>query len=239
MAKRLAPSLADDFRKVMEFFSERHMIPFSPASALIENIRKIHSATYSLILWRFRLKGLPAHGKPFIEEIASDALQILPQVLMGSGKPVNLLIRGIIENTLRHIYFSDHPVEFARMNQEKQWFMTMADLFTYTKTHPALASSEKRFDAINQLSTLYSDLSGGIHGRAVADLEMRIALNKISYSESLAKRHVVLVERCAAAANFLIAVFHKLKLAKFQTEDRLIIFQTMPPRARKAWRDSL
>jgi len=239
MAKRSAPSLAEDFKKVTEFFRERHMIPFSPASALIENARRIHSATYSLILWRFRLKGLPAHGKPFVEEIASDALQILPQVLMGSGKPVNLLTRGIIENTLRHIYFSEHPVEFEKMNQERQWFMTMADLFTYAKTHPALMLSEKRFDAVNRLSTLYSDLSAGIHGRAVADLEMRIALNKISYSESLAKKHVALVERCAAAANFLIAVFHRLKLVKFQTEDRLIILQTMPPRARKAWRDSL
>jgi hypothetical protein len=192
-----------------------------------------------LILWRFRLKGLPTHGRPFIEEIASDALQILPQVLLGYGKTVKLLTRGIIENTLRHIYFSDHPVEFQRMNRDTKWFMPAAELFSYAKTHPKLALIEKRFDAINRLATLYSDLSAVVHGQAVKDLEMRLSLEKIAYTDSVAKRDAALVEKCASASNFLLAVFQGQKVAKFQSEDRLIIFQTMPPRARKAWRDSL
>ncbi|HEV2495260.1 MAG TPA: hypothetical protein VG204_19555 [Terriglobia bacterium] len=239
MAKPSSPALTDDLKKVMAFFKDRNVIPASPAVGLTEIVRRIHAATYSLILWRFRLKGVPVHGRPFIEEIASDALQILPQVLLGYGKTVKLLTRGIIENILRHVYFSDHPVEFHKMNQDSKWFMPMAELFTYTKTHPKLMLMEKRFDAMNRLSTLYSDLSTGVHGQAVSDLEMRLSLEKIAYAESIAKKNALFIERCASASNFLLAVFHGQKVAKFQSEDRLIIFQTMPPRARNAWRDSL
>ena len=160
-------------------------------------------------------------------------------MLLGYGKTVKLLTRGIIENTLRHVYFSDHPVEFRKMNQDGKWFMPTADLFTYVKTHPKLILTEKRFDAINRLSSLYSELSAGVHGQAVADLEMRISLEKIAYAGPSARKDVDLIERCASASNFLLAVYHGQAVAKFQPEDQLIILQTMPPRARKAWRESL
>lgn len=239
MSRPSTPSLAADLKEVRAFFVDRHVIPASLPDPLIENVRKIHAATYSLILWRFRLKGIPAHGRPFLEEIASDALQILPQVLMGYSKTAVLLTRGIIENTLRHLYFFDHPIEFRKMNRETKWFLRMVDLFDYAKTHPALIESQKRFDAVDRLSNLYSDLSSGVHGRAVMDLEMRIALDKIVCSAALAKKHADLIERCASAANFLIAVLHGQKMARFQPEDRLIILQTMPRQARRAWRESL
>lgn len=239
MSKPITPSLAEDLKEVTAFFTDRNLIPSPAPRKLAENVRRIHKATYSLILWRFRLKGLPAHSKPFIEEIASDALQILPQVLLGYSKTTKLLTRGIIENTLRHIYFSDHPVEFEKMNRAAKWYLKMEELFGYAKTHPALEKSGKRFDAVEQLAALYSDLSAGVHGRTVTDLEMRVALDTIGYSDSTAARDASMIERCASAANFLIAVFHRQRVASFQSEDRLIILQTMPARARRAWRESL
>ncbi len=232
-------ALTEDLKSVTAFFKDQKLIPSPARATLLEIVRRIHRATYSLILWRFRLKRNLPHTKPFIEEIASDALQILPQVLLGYGKTVKLLTRGIIENTLRHVYFSDHPVEFQKMNQESKWFMPTADLFTYAKAHPQLMLAEKRFDALNRLSSLYSELSAGVHGQAVADLEMRVSLETIAYSDSSAKKDAALIERCASASNFLLAVFHGQKMAKFQAEDQLIILQTMPPLARKVWRESL
>jgi hypothetical protein len=239
MAKRAIPSVADDFASVLSFLKGRGTVPDPPSTALIEHAKRIHLVTYSLILWRFRLKGLPNHGKVFVEEIASDALQILPQVLMGYGKTAKLLTRGIVENVMRHVYFSDHPVEFERMNRESRWYIGVNDLFDYAKIHPILMRTEKAFDAINRLSTLHSELSAGIHGRQVRDLEMRVALNKIAHSDQAAKKEAQLIERCAASANFLLAVFHRKRIAHFGQEDRRIILRTMPPRARQAWNESL
>jgi hypothetical protein len=235
MARRPIPSVAGDFSLVVSFLKDHGIVTSTPPVTLIETARKIHRATFSLILWRFRLKGLPDHGRVFIEEIASDALQILPQVLMGYGKSAKLLTRGIVENTLRHVYFSDHPIEFQRMNRESKWYVRIDELFDYAKIHPALLRTEPRFDAISRLSALHSELSAGIHGRQVRDLEMRVALNKITYSAGTARTEAQLIERCAESANFLLAVFHRASMASFQLEDRQIILHTMPPRARSLW----
>jgi hypothetical protein len=157
--------------------------------------------------------------------------------MMGYGKTAKLLTRGVIENALRHIYFSDHPVEFDRMNREAKWYLTQEFLFDYPKTHPVFIESERRFDAVNRLSSLYSELSAGIHGRRVTDLEMRVALGKIRYSEDAANREAPLIERCAEAVNFLLAMFHRDKMRSFQVEDRRIILQTMPSKARLVWKE--
>jgi hypothetical protein len=230
-------SVDADFADVVPFLKTKGLLPQPSPATLTDHAKKIHRATYSLILWRFRLKKVPDHGRPFIEEIASDALQILPQVLMGYVKTTNLLIRGIIENTLRHVYFSDHPIEFDRMNRERKWYMTMENLRDYAKIHPSFVASESRFDAMGKLNTLYDELSAGIHGRTVQDLEMRIALKKIGYDERVARRHVKFIERCAESANFLLAIFNVDRMAAFQKEDRRIILYTMCPRARQALKD--
>jgi hypothetical protein len=235
MARRPIPSIADDFASVISFLTDQGIVPAPPDAKLLETAKRIHRATFSLILWRFRLTRIPQHGKVFVEEIASDSLQILPQVLMGYDKTAKLLTRGIIENTLRHLYFSDHPIEFERMNREQKWYVGLADLFDYAKIHPAFLRTESRFDAINRLTSLHSELSAGVHGRQVQDLEMRLALQKIAYSQVGANKQVQLVEKCAQNANFILAVFHRTPMASFEQEDRRIILQTMPPKARQVW----
>ncbi len=235
MARAAIPSVAADFAQVLPFLQSRGTVPSDAPAPLVSSAKRIHRATYSLILWRFRLKGLSPHSLVFIEEIASDALQLLPQVLMGYGKTAKLLTRGIVENTLRHLYFSDHPIEFFRMNREAKWYVKTDELLSYLKEHPAFLETERKFDAIARLSSLHSDLSAGIHGRQVKDLEMRVALGKIKYSDEMASREIALIERCAESTNFLLAVFHRKKMARFDSEDRRIILRTMPPRARQIW----
>jgi hypothetical protein len=136
MARQPIPSVEADFSSVLGLLRERRIVSSNPPAELQRLARQIHGHTYSLILWRFRLSGLSTHGKAFIEEIASDALQVLPQILMGYSKTAKLLIRGIIENALRHVYFYDHPIEFERMNREKKWFLTIEQLCEYVKLHP-------------------------------------------------------------------------------------------------------
>jgi hypothetical protein len=235
MARRPIAAITADFSKVFALMQERGVVPARPATELVTVARRIHERTYSLILWRFRLQGLPEHGKAFIEEIASDALQVLPQVLMGYSKTAKLLVRGVMENTLRHIYFSDHPIEFERMNRDKKWYLAIEQLCEYAKIHPVFRRTEKKFDAVNQISSLYSDLSAGVHGRTVRDLEMRLALKKIVYDRAAAVKEEDLLRRCAEAANFLLAMFHREKMRAFQAEDRRIILRNMPARARQLW----
>jgi hypothetical protein len=233
MSKRLPRQVSEDFIRVLAYLASRGIVPEHPPGRMIELATRMHRATFSLILWKFRLKGLAEHGSVFIEEIASDALQLLPHGLMGFGKTPKLLIRGIIENALRHVYFSDHPVEFERMNREKKWYPELDELFRYPALHPRLLGLEEKFDATNRLKTLYDKLSAGVHGRRVQDFEMHKALAKIVFSEGVFVRQVEDAEACSAAVNFLLTAFHAGQVHRFQRDDRQIILRSMPAQARR------
>lgn len=237
MARRPVPAVAEDFSKLVPWLKERGIMGDHPSQSMSEVAKRIHRATYSLILWRFRLKRLPDHAMAFIEEIASDALQVLPQVLMGYAKTGKLLTRGILENTLRHIYFSDHRIEFARMNADAKWYVRVSDLLQYAAIHPRFSNTEVRFDAISRISTLHSELSAAVHGRTVRDLEMRSSLDGISYLDAAARAQMALIERTAESCNFALAVFRKDEMALFEREDRRIILQTMSTRAKGVLRE--
>lgn len=227
------PSVEKDFGSVTQFLQESGIIPEKPTPSMIHHGKAIHQSTYSLILWKFRLKKLPAHGQVFIEEIASDALQILPQILMGYSKTAKLLTRGIIENTLRHLYFLDHPIEFGRMNQDRKWYLAIEKLFEYAKIHP-IYRLEQHYDAFGRLSGLYSELSAGVHGRTVEHLEMRPALNRIQYNDGSAEQESKLIAAVAESANFILAALHWSQFSKLQTIDRRIILQTMNSKTKRA-----
>lgn len=230
-------SVAADFDEVVAHLQTVRLLHSTPDPEAIAIAKRIHASTYALLIWRFRLKRLPAHSKPFIDEIASDALQILPQVLIGFSKTAKLLMRGIIENTLRHVYFSDHPVEFAVMNQDKKWYLEMKELLEYAKEHPDYSLSEPKFDALAKLRSLYSELSGGVHGGKVSNLEMRVALSKIVFDKTAAAKDAGSLEKVVEACNFTLAIYHREQLRHFAEADRRTILQSVSKKARQVLGD--
>lgn len=235
MSRRQNPTVAADFSEVLDFLKKKQIVPPNLPKDSIVIARGIHEACYSLILWRFRLKKLTPHAKVFIEELASDALQILPQVMMGYAKTTRLLVRGVLENVLRHIYYSDHPVEFARMNRETKWYMSIDQLCDYLKTHPEFIQTEPKFDAIAQIRSLYSDLSAGVHGRTVDDLEIRRSLQLITFDINEAKKMASFVQKAVQPSNFLLSIYQKRRLINFAGDEKSIILRSIPHHARRIW----
>ena len=226
---------AQDFAAVFEYLKSVCVVPAPVPQKMEALARQIHNATYSLILWKFRLTKLPSCTSPFIDEIASDALQIMPQMLLGYSKTTRLLMRGLLENALRFVYFYDHPVEFYQMNVRDRWYLATDKLFDYIKTHPNHAVAKKKFDAISRAHTLYSTLSAGVHGRSMKDLESRSSLSKIMFNPTTTNKDLQLLKKCSEAVNFIIAIENRHQLAKFRLADRKIIFGSMAPAARAAW----
>ncbi len=222
-----------DFNEVIGYLKSKKIISQTPPSRLLATAKKIHKSTYSLILWRFLITSLPENGKVFLDEIASDAIQILPQALMGYQKTIDLLSRGIIENVTRHIYYCDHPVEFEITNREKKWYPSLEQLFEYLKRHPSFIKTEKKFDAINRLRTFYDNLSANIHGRKVSNLEMKKALNDIKFVQAKFDEQKNALEKCTEASNFLLVKYHHDLVGNFHPEFRRLILHTIAPKARR------
>jgi hypothetical protein len=233
---RSKPSPATkDFVEVLQLLKSRHLIPTTPHPDLLKATEKLHCLTYNLALWAFMLKKEPECAQVFIDEMASDALQILTQALYGYRKTTALLLRSIVENVLRHIYFKHHPIEFVRMNGQKKWYPSVEELFDYLQHHPHFTEIEKRFDAISQFKTLYDDLSAEVHGRKMEHLEMRKALKDIALDQAVLEKQLNLLRRCAAAANFLLLHFHRKPVHHFPVDFKLSLLGTLPKKGRQAW----
>jgi hypothetical protein len=110
----------------------------------------------------------------------------------------------------------------------------MSELKDYALAHPIFEETEPKFDALKRLNQLYAELSEGVHGSRVHNLEMRVALNKITLDDAEFKSQTKLVEKCAESVNFFLAAFHKKEFSKLHLEDRQIILHTMPDKARRA-----
>ena len=223
-----------DFEQVSQYLQTQTVFALTPAAQYRELARAVHRLTHSLILWRFRLADLPTYGQVFVEELASDALQILPQVLLGYDKPFRLLTRGVIENVLRHIYFTDHPIEFLKMNTHPKWYLQVEELFTYAAEHPALSPLEKKFPALHKLRDLYTDLSAGVHGRRVQDFQMKIALEKLAFDAGAARKQEEILNKTVQSVNALLAAFHAAQFHRFGSADRSFILRTIPASGRAA-----
>ena len=113
--------------------------------------------------------------------------------------------------------------------------MSVEQLCDYAKNHPSFVQTETKFDGLAQVTSLYSTLSAGVHGRTVSDLEMRVALQKIAYDQTAAEDAMRSILKCAQAIKFLLAIFQREQMRTFQIEDQRIILRTMPTAARKVW----
>ncbi len=192
-----------DFSETLVLLQSRTMAQTSLTQPEVKKLRSLHHAIYSLCIWDHFVK-VDDNGQVFLGEIASDAMQITPHVLCGFRRSSMLLARSIIENTLRHIYFTDHPVEFERANRDSKFYLSAEQLFDYCRNYVHFLYCEERFQALSKLRSLYSTLSAAVHGARVADLSLHAALKSITFDPSSLDGQVKHVVSVAKSCNFLM-----------------------------------
>jgi hypothetical protein len=226
-----------DYDSVMSYLRERGALPDPLTSSVSRQAARLHAATYSLALWRFRLRGMRALVRAYVDEIYSDAIQVLPLALLGYRKPVALLLRGVLENVLRHVYYADHPVEHEWAQAAPGSYETVAFYRDYMKR---LISSRRtgtrgRFDATSETQALYDLLSAQVHGRRVVDLEMRRALRDVRFEAGWFRTFAETTRRCAQVANFVLLAYHGDRRLDAQT--RRVLLDTLSQSARRTLRE--
>ncbi len=170
----------------------------------------------------------------YVVELASDALQVIPQALAGYQKSVSLLMRSLIESLMRHVYFSDHPVEYARAHRNTEWHVPIRDLIEYLFHLPRLEDLRKKFDAPVHVKDLYAGLSTRVHAARVDRMEMRSALASIAFDESVFAKQVESFAKCTEVANFVLSAFHTDRVRRFPPAHRQIIVNTIGTQGRRA-----
>jgi len=196
----------EDFR----FYLERHnLFPKTWNKKLENNLKRMHRVVYSFALWDFSFSKRDEHKKSFIREIRSESVQIIPLLLLGYVKPVKFLERSIIENTLRQIYFYDHPVEYQFLKNKEKYFIKIKELIDYAKDHPKLEGKIEEFKIIPKLYDRYAKLSQHVHSRASVGMELKKSLAKIKFDEDYFIAYGKEFYNCGENINLLLSIFHK------------------------------
>ena len=222
----------EDLAETLAMLQVRTIAPVAMTAPILKTLLSMHHAVYSLCIWSHFVK-VEEHGQLYLREIASDAIQIEPHVLSGFSRTSMLLARSIIENTLRHIYFTDHPVEFERANRDVKFYLSAEELFEYSRNYIHFAEPEVRFQPLSKLRNEYRSLSATVHGGRVNDLSLHKALKTVVFDPADLDAQVGHVKAVAEACNFLLLIFHKNRSGKIPAPLRKVIMMTLAPKGRK------
>ncbi|MCC6697546.1 MAG: hypothetical protein IT365_18095 [Candidatus Hydrogenedentes bacterium] len=222
-----------DFQDAINYLRGRGQLPAVFGNDWRACLKHTHRLCYSLMWWRFQIRSSQPYQRVFLNEIAADMVQILPQSMLGFDKTVYSLLRSTIENAIRHIYFFHHPIEYERLLSDADWYLPIRDHFAYLKDHPTFCSIESMYDGVSRAKSLYAELSRVQHGFSLSSLGLRPSLAEIRPSPGQSKEHLKYLMRTAESCNYLLAVFHRDVFSKLPAGDQRLITDTFSKTARR------
>jgi hypothetical protein len=185
-------------------------------------LKAVHKTVYSFLIWDFYLGQKHNCGRFFIHELRSDGVQSIPTVFVGYKKATALLLRGLIENCLRYIYYHDHPVEFSWL--ESGHYLQIKELIEYCKKHPTYSLNEKSKKVLDELWSVYVDISRYVHAQAVKHMELTKAMEEIRFDPAFFNWYVRKIKTIGSLINLVLGMFNENELKSFDHDfKRLII----------------
>ena len=229
--------ILQDYKDFKSYLEKNNILPKNWKINSEKTLKKMHKIVYSFALWDFNFPKRKEHQRSFIREIRSESIQIIPLLLLGYMKPVKFLERGIIENSLKHIYFYDHPIEYHFLKTREKYFIKFNELIDYAKEHPKLKGKIERFGVLPRLYERYTKLSQHIHSKAVVGMELKKSLSKIKFSEKNFVEYGEEFYRCGVNINLLLSLFHKDVFDKIENNYDNFISTLFGRRYRGLFRD--
>jgi len=219
-------ALNEDYEELKNYFISKHLYSEEIDKNVKEYFKKSHKAIYLLGLWSHHFNFETTYRKIFLEEIRSDAIQSLQLSLLNLKRPVSLLIRSIIENLLKHIFYYDHIIEFERSEKEEQYYQSMDNLWSYLKNHPRLDLYENT-DVIGRLQTEYSILSRYVHSKSSKHMSLTTSLEDLSFNDEYFKKYCTQINNISIYVNFILINFYNLYLDTFEPPWKYLILNIL------------
>lgn len=180
-------SCKDDFRELYKYFTETQNIHIPFDAENIDTVKKIHEKTYAYLILKSKL-NVRNHANIFLSEIQSDYLQLIPLLLKGYDKLVMILLRDILENILKFIYYFHHPIEFTLLEEKSKNYIFFEELIKYVCEHPNIKSHAVELNLLNRIKPKYSELSKYVHSKDVNYMHLIKYLKQIKFNKEFSRK---------------------------------------------------
>jgi hypothetical protein len=223
-----------DFRVYDEFLNDRY--GFTAAGPVeIEAVRIFFTCAVTAEVRAQAFAGRPEYSRRFLDEAASDPVNLAAPVFSGHRKPCYFLPRSYLENTLRHTYYFQHPVEYEHNCNRAASFIARKDIVGYLGVHPVLHGSSYTPDVMASIGTLYAELSLHVHSRRVGDSDLTRYLGKVAFDPGCLATVTDCLSRAASNLHCLPASMHRGVFVKLDPVQRSLVRRTMCVELRQAY----
>jgi len=219
-------SCKEDFKEIKKYFEYTHNIftPFNPENVSV--IKKIHETIYGYLIFKSKLK-INNHANIYLDEIQSDYLQLIPLVLRGYEKLAMILLRDILENTLKFIYYFHHPIEFIQLEGKNKNYIFFEELIRYVCEHPDIKAHAEKLQLLGNVKTKYSELSKYVHSKDGNYMHLVKYLQQIKFKRKFSQEFLTELKTIhSIVMTFLILFLHN-KYSSISIPNRRFMLNTV------------
>ena len=215
-----------DFKKCIDYYNQLKLdnSNFSPETTAL--FRRAHGFAFTLGLWITKLEGNQNPAKIYLNQMLSDAIQVMPTVALGDKRGLRLYARAQIEDALKYVFYCDHPVEFELLQLEPKSHTTMDELFEWAKRHPIFKLERDSVElALGVLASAYAELSLTVHATTVKELELSTAVSSLHRPFKDAVSELAKLQGIFESVTFLLALFHREIMKNLDLNERALVSQ--------------
>jgi hypothetical protein len=222
----------DDFDDFKVFLKQTNIVSEEWMRANLDRLKTLHIITLSFIIWDHHFRNNSPHQKFFLKEARSDCIHSILTVLIGCKKAANLLLRGIIENVLRHLYYFDHPIEFTFITQDEE-YISFKDLVAYLRKHPSFRGLIEKCECLEMLQQTYKTTSKFIHAQGLRFMQLSRALKDIKFDQRFFEWYIKKLKVVASNLNLLLVLFHFEDFRSMNPEFKKVVLKILSRKNKK------
>jgi len=204
--------MKEDYDNLFSFLNENNIYPKEHHEQIKKDLFEVHRYIYSLCLWSNEFETSPINQNIYLIQIRSDAIQSLYLSLIGFKKPVKLLLRGIIEDLLEHLYYYDHKIEYERVETETKYYQDIRDLWEYLKNHPRIKHIVNETEIYGVLRQYYSELSKYVHSSTSKHMDYINTIDNVKFDVDFFKEYKKDIINISCCVNYLLYVFYNVSV---------------------------
>lgn len=215
-----------DFDDVLIYLKKLGHLKDNINTRSVKKLRHIHYITHSFlfITKKFQTNN---HARIFLDEIISSYIQFLPMLTHGFYKVSAFLMRDILENTLKYVYYYNHPVELLWVESGSNYFVEIDQLLNYLEKHPTLNVHIQKENIRSKSKTLYQELSSYIHSKGSRHMHMIKYLEGFKSDERNFTEFYKKIVKITDITLFVILLFNWEKYVKIGTQEKRIILDSL------------
>jgi len=226
LGEKLLKIQQDDLNHCVEYYKHLNL----DANVFVGNnlalVKSAHKIAFTMGIWTLKLSDIPKWATPYLQQLKTDSIQLIPSVVLGNKRTLHLYERACIEDFLRYFYYFDHKIEHLLLQTRPTRFENIDFLIDWVRNYPTLeAHKDQVLNSCNELTSAYKELSRTVHGTTISDIELSDSLKDLHGPLQQPIKERDLMNLIFRNVFFLLSLFHIGELQTFNLDERRLASQ--------------